>query len=299
MGAFLESVILPEKFNYGASVTQKDAVDKTGSSDGTEVRRLRHPYVQKSFDVSYDINSSEAIEIMALYYRANGSYRGFRVVDPLDFSTKDYVGVPTYYDQFLLPTASSSVYQMLRIYGYTDALAGFQDAESARRIIAKPYGTPLVGCYSVVAQTYSQVNSVHYTIDMATGKVTFVAGSAGIASVTHGASTVVTTNTAHNFVVGNWVKATISAWSTTVYARVSAVGGSTSFTLDYDSSAKSDLGSVATNFSISFTDATKCMPTFGSYFHIPCRFDSAPQQTFANYGTVRVSSVKLLELLNP
>lgn len=224
MSVFLEDQILPSTYNYGATITEAEAVDVTGSADGTEARRLRYPDLQKIFDVTYDLNSADAFAIMNLWARANGKYKGFRVHDPLDFSTNRRVLAPTYHDQFLAATASPTVWQMQRIYGWDDdVLNGFLNADSARRMIYKPVSaTALVGVYDTTSHLYTQLTvGTDYTVDYTTGLVTISASLTGK------------------------------------------------------------------------------RPTFGVEFDIPCRFDSKPQMNFANYGTVRVATVKLLELLNP
>ena len=148
---FLEEV-LPVSVRIGASYSDEYAVEITRTTSGQEHRKLIHPFPVRRFSVNYTKSKTELYEqIMALYHRAYGRYKGFRVKAIDDYSTNGSTGTPTQLDQ-VLTRISSGVYQLRKVYGSTGA---------ARTIFKPVAGTTLIAVNSVLKTTGITVDSTN------------------------------------------------------------------------------------------------------------------------------------------
>lgn len=240
MGEFLEEN-MRQAANYGSSFTVTDAVEKTGSAEGNEVRRLRHPFNQMHIDVAYDQSSAVGRELVNLWYRANGTYRGFRFTNWLDFSTNNFVSPPTAFDMRLVEAGDTGfTFVLERIYGYDNNLdAGYADSKVARRRIFKPIqDTVKVGLQSLTRSL--SVGQTQLDIDYTTGTVELLSNpQTAITWIENGATTVVHC-TSHDVQTGELYFSDNPATSQNIGGNVLS-STSTSFELDYDSSGDPDL----------------------------------------------------------
>jgi len=286
MAQFIEERLAVE-IDYGGSFSENHAVDLVTTVGGDEYRSLRHPYVVLSYDISYERNTKFVRDkVIDLYARCNGRFRGFRVKDHKDFTTRNYVESPTAMDQPMV-AVSPGVYQMMRWYGLpTDPLA-------ARRRIRKPVaGTVKVGVGGAVFP------SAQWSVDLTTGLVSLsVNESVAISGITKGQTTTLAVP-GHNFAVGQSVVISgVSGMPQINGARAVITDASSgSVTVGINSSAFSDYagGGTAQTRPINGESVT-C----GTEFDIPCRFDTDLSASFSTYDTLDASGIEIIEILNP
>lgn len=288
MTQFLEER-LPVCIKYGGSFSENHNVSVVTTAGGNEYRSLRHPYVVLSYDVSYEKKADFIREqVISLYSRANGTFRGFRVKDLKDFTTNNYVNAPTALDQPMVlvnPTVPTA-YQLMRWYGNP------ADPICARRRIRKPVaGTVLVG---VAGAGYP---AAQWSVDDTTGLVTLAANkSRAITAITQASSAVLTVGS-HTFVVGNSVAISGVAGMTQINglrALVTAIGATT-ITVAINSAAFSAYTNGGT---VQTQPITGEAVTAGCEFDIPCRFNSDLSGSFTNLNTLD-AGFAILEVLNP
>lgn len=287
MAEFLEER-LPVCVAYGASAGQQHAVQITKTSGGNEYRRLLHPYVQLSYDVSYALRAREAREqVIALYERANGTFRGFRVKDFKDFTTNAYVDPPTALDQPLL-RISDGVYQLMRWYGDP------QDALCARRRLRKPVsGTVKLGVGGAVSP------AAQWSVDNTTGLITLAANKSRSITAISKASAAVLDVGSNSFSVGESVAVTGAAGMTQINGRralITAKPNSTQITVAINSTAYSAYASGGT---VQTWPLDGEAVTGGCEFDVPCRFDGDLDTTLSNLDFIDASGIAIVEILNP
>lgn len=285
MAAFLEER-LPTTIDWGGSFSEKHAIQTITTAGGNEYRSLRHPFVQLSYDIAYkrDIDFVRD-KILDLYTRANGMFRGFRVKDAKDFSSHDYDGTPTAFDQPML-LVSGTTYQLMRWYGNP------ADSMCARRRIRKPVaGTVLVGVGGVVYP------SSMWSVDNTTGLVTLNANKTGtITGITKGATTVITV--ANSMAIGESVLITGCAGMTQINGLRGTITARTSGTITVAINSSSFSNYTGGGVVSTGPQAGESV-TAGYQFDIPCRFDTDLSGAFSDWGTIDATGIQILELLNP
>lgn len=287
MAEFLEER-LPVCVAYGASVGQQHAVQITKTAGGNEYRRLLHPYVQLSYDVSYLMRARDVREqVFALYERANGAFRGFRVKDFKDFTTNNYVDPPTALDQPLVQV-SVGVYQLMRWYGDP------QDAKCARRRLRKPLaGSVTVG---VGGAAYP---AGQWSVDNTTGLVALAANkSRSITAISKAAAAVLDVGS-NTFVVGESVAITGAVGMTQINGKralIAAKPSSTQITVAINST---DYSTWTSGGTVQTWPLSGEAVTGGCEFDVPCRFDADLDATFSNLDIIDASGIAIVEILNP
>lgn len=284
--AFLEERF-PEDINYGSGFKSAHAARIVTTASGDEFRSLDHPYVKSSLDVDFTRQRDDVLHrIIALNSRANGTYRGFRVKNFLDFSTNNYRSAPTAFDQ---PVSSlgNGQYQLMRYYG--DPL----DAQVSRRRLRKPVsGSVLVGLNGAVHP------SSLYDVDYTTGIISFPANITGtISAITKETEAVITIGT-HALQVGMSVHIAGVVGMTQINGkRVTILARTTStIRVALDTTAYSDyVSGGVVNTRPQASEELKA----GCYFDIPMRFDADLSGVFVANGVLSVTGVGLVEILNP
>lgn len=199
MAEFLNE-ILPAYVNYGASFKQSHAVQIHGTQNGDEFRRLLHPFVRLDYQFIYEQDTSLILEeVVDFYQKANGSFRSFRVKDFADFSTNNFVDIPTAQDMKCIPcdangieidplTTAFSNAKLIRWYGDQG------DIYCARRYLKKPIeGTVRVSTYNDIdgfveltekASFGDMVSDSDFIVDYQTGIIeTFAEFSDGLTTI--------------------------------------------------------------------------------------------------------------------
>lgn len=289
MGQFLEER-LAENIDYGSGFGSSFAVTPITTAGGNEYRPMRHPFIKAQMTIEFERQTNFIIsEIIDLNNRAGGTYRGFRVMNPADYSTNNYRGAPTAFDQPMIlanPTIQG-VYQLMRWYGDSS------DLSCIRRRIKKPVaGTVLVG---VAGRTYP---ATLWSVDTTTGLVTIAANkSRSITAISKAASAVITVGS-HTFVVGDSVVISGVVGMTQingVRAQITAVAGTT-ITVVINSTGFSDYTSGGV---VNTAPQTGESVTAGCQFDLPMRFTADLSSRFSNWDTIDAGSIDLLEILNP
>jgi uncharacterized protein (TIGR02217 family) len=285
MSEFLEER-LPGCISYGASFRQRHAVRTVTTAGGNEYRSLRHPFVQLFYDIAYERPAKVIREqILDLYERCNGTFRGFRVKDFKDFTTHNYVDPPTALDQPML-LVSDGVYQLMRWYGDP------QDPTCARRRLRKPVaGTVLVGVGGQV------LPSAQWSVNTTTGLVTLAANKTGaITGISKATQAVITVN--NSLAVGESVAITGVVGMTQINGLRALITARTptSITVAINSTAFSTYTSGGV---VNTRPQAGEAVTGGCEFDVPCRFDSDLDGTFANVDFIEIDGINIVELLNP
>lgn len=286
MAYFLEER-LPVCIKYGGSFSENHAVGITATVGGDEYRSLQHPFVKLSYDVSYEQPTKFIVEqILALYSRANGMFRGFRVKDHKDYTTNNYSAEPTALDQPML-LVSPGVYQLMRWYGPP------ADPLCARRRLRKPVaGTVKVGVGGAVYP------ASQWVVDVATGLVTLPADHTfSITGIAKGQTTVVTVP-AHDLIVGQSIGITGVAGMSQINGLrsvVTEVNGS-NVTVGINSLTFGDYAGAG---SVHTRPVTGESVTGGCEFDIPCRFDNDLSAAFSNLNMLDADGIEIVEILNP
>lgn len=286
MAQFLEER-LPICIKYGGSFSEAHAVSMVETVGGDEYRTLRHPYVKLSYDVSYEQRTKFITEqILGLYSRCNGTFRGFRVKDQKDFTTNNYVNPPTALDQ-PMTLVSPGVYQLMRWYGTpTDPLA-------ARRRLRKPVEGTVLIAFGGQAIPLDQVD-----LDYTTGLVKLPGLAQATVTGISKASKAVVTVPAHTFTVGQSVVLSGVEGMTQINGRRAIISRTTTNTiaLDLDSTAFSDYasGGQAQNLPLAGEQVTA-----GCEFDIPARFADDLSAAFSNLDILDADGIEIVEILNP
>lgn len=284
--AFLEERF-PEDINYGSGFTNSHSVNTVATIGGDEFRSLRHPYIQAGLDVDFTRQRDDIINrIIALNLRANGTFRGFRVKNFLDFSTNNYRGVPTAFDQPMLSLGSGQ-YQITRWYGNP------LDSQASRRRIRKPVSdTALIGVNGAVH------SPTLYTVDYTTGIVTFTVNkTATISDITKANQAVVTLGT-HTIQVGESVYFSDVLGMTEINGLRATVIARTTSTITVGINTLT-FGTYTSGGTVNTRPQSAEAVTAGCYFDIPMRFDADLSGVFTANGVLSVSGVGLVEILNP
>lgn len=101
MQAF-DDLLYPLALGRDAGVSPEFSTSVTLTASGHERRNSHWSDARLRFDVGPGVRSEEELGTLISFFRARrGAARGFRLVDPFDFSSNDMVGVPTPLDQRL------------------------------------------------------------------------------------------------------------------------------------------------------------------------------------------------------
>ena len=289
MPEFLEER-LPVGVRAGATFADEYKVQITQTANGSEHRRLVHPYPMRIFNVMYTQSTANLWDqIIALYHRAYGMYAGFRVKALDDYTTNARTAAPTASDQALAVVTAGSVYQLQVKYGTGGTPLG----------IGLPVRTiykPVSGTTKVAIGSLEQM--LGWSVSTITGRITFAANKTRvITAITQAASAVVTVG-AHTFVVNESVYFSGVVGMTQINGlrgTITAIGA-TDITVAINStgfSAYTSAGNVNTN------PQTGEVVNGGCEYDIPCRFNGRIDVTALAPGVRESSQIEILEVLNP
>ena len=288
---FLEELIT-EKLLYGSSFSESYAVQVSETQAGNSHRKLWHPYPLARYNVNlFDLDATIRASAVDLYQRSGGMFGGFRAKHFEDFSTNNYIDVPTYNDQRALITTGTS-YQIIRWYGPET------DSSSTRRRVKKPVvDSVLVGIRDDFSNPH-QIDASLWSVDNTTGIITFPANTQKvITGITQASSAVITLGASHGHVVDDSLHLSGVVGMTEINGLRCTVtaADATTVTVDIDST----LFTTYTSGGVTNTaPQTNEIVTAGCYFDLPMRFDSELNVNFRNYQ-VKSTSPSLVEILNP
>lgn len=291
MSEFLEER-LPLGVRMGASFADEYQVEITQTAGGSEYRRLVHPYPRRVFTVSYTQRTADLWnQVVALYHRAYGMYSGFRVKALDDYTTNARTAAPTATDQALGVVTAGSVYQLQVQYGSgaTPISLGLPV-----RTIFKP----VAGTTRVAIGSQEQTVTTMWSVDTATGKVSFAANKTRTITAISQAASAVATVGAHTFAVNESVYFSGVVGMTQINGLrgiITAVTG-TSITVAINSTAFS---AYASGGSVNTNPQTGETVYGGCEYDIPCRFNSRIDVNAIALGVRESGQIEIMELLNP
>lgn len=291
MAEFLEER-MPVGVRNGASYSDEYQVEITQTANGSEYRRLVHPYPRRVYNVMYTQQTANLwSDILALYHRAYGMFAGFRVKALDDYTTNARIAIPTATDQTLQVIAAGTVYQLQVAYG----------TGGTPLSIGTPYRTifkPVASTTRVAIGSLEQAAPTMWSVSTVTGRVTFAANKTrAITAITQAASAVVTVG-AHTFAVNESVHFSGVVGMTQINGLRGTITatGATDITVAIDSTlftAYSSGGTVNTN------PQTGEVVKGGCEFDIPCRFNSRIDVAALAPGVRESSQIEIIEILNP
>lgn len=291
MPEFLEER-LPVGVRNGVSFSDEYKVEITQTANGSEHRRLVHPYPMRIFNVMYTQSTANLwSQIIALYHRAYGMYAGFRVKALDDYTTNARTAAPTATDQTLGVVTAGTVYQLQVKYG----------TGATPLSIGLPVRTifkPVAGTTKVAIGSLQQTETTMWSVNTVTGRVTFAANKTrAITGITQAASAVVTVG-AHTFVVNESVHFSGVVGMVQINGlrgTITAIAAST-VTVSIDTStfnAYTSGGNVNTN------PQTGETVNGGCEYDIPCRFNSRIDINALSPSVRESAQIEIIELLNP
>lgn len=290
MAEFLEER-LPVGVRNGASYSDEYQVEITQTANGSEYRRLVHPYPRRVYNVMYTQQTANMwSQILALYHRAYGMFAGFRVKAMDDYTTNARIAAPTATDQTLEVITAGTVYQLQVAYGTGGTPLAI--GEPVRTIFKPVASTTKIAIGSI------EQPATAWSVATTTGRVTFAANKTrSITAITKAASAVVTVG-AHTFVVGESVHFTGVVGMTEINGQrglITAIGA-TDITVAINSTAFTAYTSGGT---VNTNPQTGETVYGGCEFDIPCRFNSRIDVTALAPGVRESSQIEIIELLNP
>lgn len=290
MADFLEERI-SDLIRYGSTWTEEFAVAASESANGDSFRSLIHPYPKRIFDASYMLDDASLwSELVNVYMRAHGTFAGFRARCFDEWSSNGAKGAPTAFDQDAL-YVSPGVYQLRKFYG-KDKAAGASGYPY--RLIKKPVS----GTVKAAIGALELAASGNWTIDTATGLLSFLQNNQGISGISKATSAVVTLPINHQFYAGMSVYFSAVEGMTQINGlRGMVIGQSVySITVDIDTSGFSTWTSGGI---ISKAPQASESVTAGFEFDFPIRFLTTLPVGMDYPGWRPVESLKFEELLNP
>ena len=165
-------VLFPTAISFGATGGPERRIEIVQLTSGTEKRNARLEASRRRFDAGTGIRSLDDLyELMAFFEARRGSLHGFRFRDPFDRKSAQ-------------PAVAISP---------TDQAIGTGDGSNAEFALAKTYGSgsdaytrlitkPVAGSVRVAVGGVEKTEGDDFTVDAATGLVTFEAGREPAAS---------------------------------------------------------------------------------------------------------------------
>jgi uncharacterized protein (TIGR02217 family) len=145
---------------------------------GREERNARWAHARRRYDAGYGVRSLAALsQVVTFFEERRGRLYGFRFRDRTDFRSSPNGTAPTMTDQALgMGTGSKASFNLIKTYGA--AFAPYQ----------RPIAKPVAGSVLVAVAGVAKTAGTQFTLDAATGVITFTAGNvpASGAAVTAG-----------------------------------------------------------------------------------------------------------------
>ena len=274
---FLEERLVVDAVILGASYVDEYNVEVVETTGDQEYRRLINPYPKRRFKLDFTMENTRVYaEVLNLYHKCFGRFKGFRVKCLDDYSTNGYTGVPTHLDATPTKLAARS-YQLRRLYN-----------NGGERTLFKPVaGTLKFGIKGLDRSAFVTVNT-------ATGIVTVLATALqAITAITKATQAVVTIGT-HSFTTTEQVYFSDIVGMTQMNGLTGTITAvaATTITVNINSTAFG-----------TYTSGGRIEPlsgiTFGCEYDIPVRFDTAVEVLQDEYALRSLQGVELVELINP
>jgi uncharacterized protein (TIGR02217 family) len=140
--------------------------DVVALGSGREERNARWAHARRRYDAGYGVRSLAALSmVVAFFEERRGRLHGFRFRDRTDYRSSAAGAPPQAGDQRIgVGTGSQSAFQLIKTYG-----AGFAPYE-------RPIAKPVLGTVLVAVDGVLKTPGAHWTLDAATGLLTFAVG---------------------------------------------------------------------------------------------------------------------------
>jgi uncharacterized protein (TIGR02217 family) len=160
-------VRFPLDISRGAEGGPERRTDVVVLGSGAEERNSRWAHSRRSWNAGYGIHTLDALHaIIAFFEERRGRLHGFRWRDAGDWKSCGPQGTPAALDQAIATgDGTTATFQLTKTYGSTFA--------PWTRAIAKP----VAGTVKIAVAGVAKVLATHFTVDVTTGRVTFLAGS--------------------------------------------------------------------------------------------------------------------------
>ena len=166
----------PPSLSFGSLGGPERRTEVVTLANGFEERNTPWQHSLRRYDAGLGMRSLDDVEVLIAFFEARrGQLFGFRWKDWSDFKSCTPSATPDYTDQKLGDgDGITRVYQVQKTY------------ESGTFSYTRPIRKPVEGSLRVAIQGDPQIETIDYTVDTATGEVTFVDAPGPGAIVTAG-----------------------------------------------------------------------------------------------------------------
>jgi uncharacterized protein (TIGR02217 family) len=163
MSASFHEVRFPTAISHGATGGPERRTEIVVLGSGFEERNSRWAHARRRYNAGYGVRSLDDLHaVVEFFEERRGRLYGFRWKDPADFRSGPPLRTPSALDQEIgRGDGLSAQYQLVKTYG---------DGSSAYR---RPIRKPVAGSVSIALDGVAQTEGVAFTLDAATGLVTF------------------------------------------------------------------------------------------------------------------------------
>lgn len=166
----------PTAISRGAQGGPERRTDVVVLGSGFEERNSRWAASRRSYNAGYGVTSLDALhEVIAFFEERRGRFHGFRWRDHADWKSGPPGAVTSALDQVIgLGNGATLTFHLKKTYG------------SAHAPFVREIKKPVAGTVKIAMAGVTQAEGADFTIDPATGVVTFAAPPAASAVVTAG-----------------------------------------------------------------------------------------------------------------
>ena len=156
-------VRFPASLSFGSVGGPERRTDVVTLANGFEERNTPWAHSRRRYDAGLGMRSLEDIEALLAFFEARrGRLNGFRWKDWADFKSAPATQETTYEDQVIgLGDGQTKRFQFVKTYS-----SGTED-------YVRPIAKPVLGTITVGIQGDQQTETIHYSVDTATGFVEF------------------------------------------------------------------------------------------------------------------------------
>lgn len=165
----------PAALSFGSSGGVERRTDIVTLTSGHEERNSPWANSRRRYDAGLGLRSLDDLSVVLAFFEARrGRLHAFRWKDWLDHKSCAPSATPGPQDQVLAPGAVGGVYQLAK--GYADIAGGY----------TRPIAKPVAGTVRLAVDGAAQTEGADFSVDPATGTVTFTVAPGGGALVTAG-----------------------------------------------------------------------------------------------------------------
>lgn len=163
--AFIEAAIFPTDISNGSVGGPMFSTYVQAVQSGHEQRIAAWPYARHFYEVNYGVKRpTQGVVLLNFFHSMLGKTYGFRYLDPFDNRSCYILDEPASDDQTLIGSAA----------GGETTVQLFKSYDTAGQITNRPITKPISGSVLLEINTVLQTETTHYTINYATGLITFV-----------------------------------------------------------------------------------------------------------------------------